>query len=123
MVRRPESIPVARRTMRQGLQLLSAKGAVLLNGQKVFSTVCQDRPVPFTEVRQTPVEAAALCGRGTDHECPLLKLCEPLGFTESIYADDMVYGGLSWRKGLPLVSETGYEAQRAKGELRKLSFS
>jgi hypothetical protein len=106
--------------MREGLQLLSSKGAVRKDGTRVFSTTCQNRPVPFTEVRQTPAEAARLCGRGTDQECPLIKLCEPLGFTESVYADDMVYGGITWRKGLPLVSETGYEAVRGKGELRKL---
>lgn len=112
MARRPNSIPEARRAMREGLQMLEADNK---------TTKCQDRPVPFTEVRQTPDEAAALCGRGTEDECPLLKLCEPLGFTESVYADDMVYGGLTWRRGLPLVSETAFEARRGKGELKKLT--
>lgn len=84
------------------------------------TTNCQDRPVPFTEVRQTPDEAAALCGRGTENECPLLVMCGQLGFTESVYADDMVYGGYAWRRGLPLVSETGFKAGRGKGELPKI---
>lgn len=106
--------------MREGLQLLSSKGHKNSEGKRVFSTFCQDRPVPFTEVRQTPAEAAALCGKGTADECPLLKLCEPLGFTESVYADDMVYGGLTWRRGLPLVSETGYDGKRKKTELQKI---
>ena len=106
MVRRPDSVPEARRSMREALQTLSSKGQ---------STPCMERPVPYTEVRQTPDEAKALC-----ENCPVIKLCEPLGFTESVYADDMVYGGLTWRRGLPLVSETAYEKKRQKGELRKI---
>lgn len=105
--------------MRQALQMLSNVG-VMLNGRRVHSTACQDRPVPFTEIRQTPTEAAKLCGAGTPEECPLLALCAPLGFTESIYADDMVYGGLSWRRGLPILSQEGYDAKRGKGELKKI---
>lgn len=97
--------------MREALQELAAKG---------LSTSCVEAPVPFTEVRQTPDEASALCGRGTDHECPVLAICGQLGFTESVYADDMVYGGYSWRKGLPLISEAAYEAKRGLGELRKV---
>lgn len=120
MVRRPDSIPSARRAMREGLQQLHNVGHVNSKGERVFSTFCEDRPVPFTEVRQSPTEAAELCGRGTKDECPLIKLCEPLGFTESVYADDMVYGGYTWRRGLPLVSETAYEEKRARGELRKI---
>lgn len=121
MVTRPHSIPDARRAMREGLQVLGSNGMKRLDGTTVNTTPCQDRPVPFTEVRQTPDEAAALCGRGTSHECPLIKLCQPLGFTESVYADDMVYGGYTWRRGLPLVSETAYQKKRQKGELRKIS--
>lgn len=108
MVRRPDSIPEARRAMREALQKLSDSKT------GPTKTPCMDRPVPYTEVRQSPSEAAELCGRGTDHECPVLKLCEPLGFTESIYADDMVYGGLAWRRGTPVVSETGYRKTRQK---------
>lgn len=106
MVRRPDSIPEARRAMSEALKKLADKNE---------TTPCQDRPVPFTEVRQTPNEAKALCA-----DCPVRGLCAPLGFTESVYADDMVYGGLTWRRGLPLVSETGYDSRRAKGELRKI---
>lgn len=120
MVSRPDSIPAARRAMREGLQKLSTKGHENSEGKRAFSTSCQDRPVPFTEVRQNPAEAAALCGVGTEDECPLLKLCEPLGFTESVYADDMVYGGLTWRRGLPIVSETAYNEKRRKTELQKI---
>jgi hypothetical protein len=90
--------------MREGLQSLNDKDK---------TTPCQDRPVPFTEVRQTPEDAAALCGKGTDDECPLIKLCEPLGFTESVYADDMVYGGYTWRRGLPVL-ETSPKRRRTK---------
>lgn len=97
--------------MREALQQLNDRDQ---------TTYCQDRPVPFTEVRQTPAEAAKLCGRGTAWPCPLLSLCAPLGFTESVYADDMVYGGLTWRRGLPLVSETAYRKKRSSTELRKL---
>lgn len=102
MVRRPSSIHGARRAVNDALIELE------LVGQK---TPCQDRPVPFTEVRQTPADAARLCGRGTDAPCPILELCAPLGYTESVYADDMVYGGYSWRRGLP-VSETDYRRTR-----------
>lgn len=109
MARRPNSIPEARRAMREALQVLSSKGE---------STACSDRPVPYTEVRQTPAEARILCGG-----CKVIELCAPLGFTESVYADDMVYGGLTWRRGLPLVSETAYEQKRQKTELKKLSVA
>lgn len=91
--------------MRDGLALLNNKGITNGHGKRFTSTACQDRPVPFTEIRQTSLEAAELCGVGTQYECPLLNLCQPLGFTESVYADDMVYGGISWRRGQP-VSET-----------------
>lgn len=94
MVRRPESIPDARRAMREALQVLSSNGE---------HTPCADKPVLYTEVRQTPQEAARLCGRGTEDQCPVIGLCAPLGFTESVYADDMVYGGYSWKRGLPVV--------------------
>lgn len=107
MVRRPDSIPEARRAMREGLQTLNDADR---------TTRCQDKPVPYTEVRQTPAEAKALCDG-----CPLKDLCAPLGFTESVYADDMVYGGYTWRRGLPIVSETAYKAKRGRGELKKLT--
>jgi hypothetical protein len=113
MVRRPDSIPEARRAMNYALQKMNSKDVP-------EHTFCQDRPVPYTEVRQTPDEAAKLCHKGEPDECKLLALCQPLGFTESVYADDMVYGGLAWRRGLPVVSETGYQAKRAKNELKKL---
>ena len=94
--------------MREALQSLNDSGK---------TTNCQDRPVPFTEVRQTPDEAKKLCAG-----CPLIEMCGQLGFTESVYADDMVYGGHTWRRGLPLVSETAYEQKRGKGELNKLKM-
>jgi hypothetical protein len=94
MVRRPDSIPEARRAMRDSLHELNATGQ---------QTECQKKPVLYADRRGiTPEEAAELCGRGTDDECPLLALCEPLGFTESVYADEMVYGGLVWRRGIPV---------------------
>ncbi len=105
MVRRPDSIPEARRAMRDALAVLNNTGIRNKHGVLFKTTFCQDRPVPFTEVRQTPEEARKLCGVGTEYECPLLDLCAPLGYTESIYADDFVYGGIPWRRGQP-VSET-----------------
>lgn len=117
MARRPDSIPEARRAMREALQQLNNPSRQYPNGR---TTYCQDRPVPFTEVRQTPEEARRLCGRGSVDECPLLRLCETLGFTESVYADDMVYGGLSWRRGLPVIEE-GYKGGRSKRELPKIT--
>lgn len=113
MVRRPDSIPEARRAMREALQELSSRGE---------STACADRPVPYTEIRQSPAEAATLCGKGTPNECPVINLCAPLGFTESVYADDMIYGGYTWRRGLPLVSETAYAKKRKLTELQKLKM-
>lgn len=92
--------------MREALQELSSKHQ---------TTPCEDRPVPYTEVRQTPEEARELC-----MDCPLIETCAPLGFTESVYADDMVYGGFTWRRGLPIVSETAYQQKRQKTELNKL---
>lgn len=74
--------------MRVALQALNSTGR---------TTPCQDRPVLYTEVRQTPEDAAALCSA-----CPLILQCRDLGWTESVYANDMVYGGLTWRKGKPL---------------------
>lgn len=111
MVRRPDSIPEARRAMREAQQELESRHE---------TTPCHDRPVPYADVRQSPEDAAALCGRDTDHPCPLLEVCATFGFTESVYADDMVYGGYTWRRGLPLVSETAYRQKRRRGELRKL---
>lgn len=96
MVRRPDSILEARRAMREALDTL--------NGREE-TTPCQDRPVLYTEVRQTREEAAELCGRGTDNPCPLLELCASFGYTESVYADDMVYGGYPWRRGLPVLTD------------------
>lgn len=108
MVRRPDSIPEARRAMREALQVLaSAK-------RGPTAPPCVNRPVPYTEVRQSPREAADLCGRGTDAPCPVLELCASLGFTESVYADDMVYGGYVWRRGLPLISEAAYQKQKKR---------
>ena len=92
--------------MREALQVLSNRGQ---------RTPCADKPVLYTEVRQSPAEAAELC-----KDCPVIKLCEPLGFTESVYADDMVYGGYTWRRGIPLVSETAYQARRGLGEIQKV---
>jgi hypothetical protein len=94
MVRRPDSIPEARRAMREALQDLESRGE---------TTPCQDRPVPYTEVRQSPAQARELCAG-----CPIIEICAAYGFTESVYADDMVYGGFTWRRGVPIVSETAY---------------
>ena len=99
MVRRPASLPEARRAMREALQWLNEGDSRA--GRPPRTTPCQDRPVPYTEVRQTPEEAAALCA-----ECPLIAECRNFGWTESIYANDMVYGGLAWRKGKPLDGPT-----------------
>jgi hypothetical protein len=77
-------------------------------------TYCQHRPVPFTEIRQTPQEAARLCHRGEPDECPIISTCAPLGFTESVYADDMVYGGYAWKRGKPVVSETIVRPKRGQ---------
>lgn len=85
--------------MRDALQELAEYG---------IRTPCADRPVLYTEVRATPTEARKLC-----EGCPVISLCQPLGFTESVYADDMVYGGISWRRGLP-VSETARNQVRFK---------
>ena len=82
--------------------------------EKNETTHCQDRPVPFADVRQSPEDAKRMCGRGAEDECPVLELCGQLGFTESVYADNMIYGGYTWRKGLPVVSETGYRESRPK---------
>lgn len=78
--------------MREALQALNSSGR---------TTSCQDRPVSYTEVRQTPEAAAELCAG-----CPLIAECRSFGFTESVYANDMVYGGLTWRKGKPLTYAT-----------------
>ena len=98
--------------MRDALSVLNNKGMSNGYGKVFTTTACQDLPVPYTEVRQTPEQARELCGVGTEYECPLLKLCAPLGYTESVYADDFVYGGIPWRKGHP-VSETLKPKRRA----------
>jgi hypothetical protein len=98
--------------MREGRDRLNRPSREYPEGR---TTACQDRPVPFTEVDQSPEQAAELCGRNTDDPCPLLELCAQFGFTEGIYADRMVYGGYTWRRGLPLVSETGYQSDKKKG--------
>lgn len=111
MVRRPDSIPDTRRAMREAQQTLRERGE---------HTPCAKNPMAYAEVRQSPDEAKALCGRGSSNECPLLALCGTLGFTESVYADDMVYGGYTWRRGLPLISEEAYVQKRQRSELRKI---
>jgi hypothetical protein len=97
--------------MRDALSVLNNRGMTNAYGTRFTTTACQDRPVPFTEVRQTPEQAERLCGVGTEYECPLLEICKPLGYTESVYADDFVYGGISWRRGHP-VSETPKPARK-----------
>ena len=96
MAGRPKSADGARRAMREGLQRLNDRD------QKTY---CQDRPVPFADVRQSVSEAAALCHKGKSTECPLLAACYNLGHAESVHANDMVYGGLPWRKGKPVTSD------------------
>ena len=98
MVRRPDSLPDARRAMRIALQVLA---------ERKQTTPCKDRPIPYTDLRQTPEAAKKLC-----EGCPVLMICRPLGYTESVYADDMVYGGLAWRRGKP-VSETSSSTRKA----------
>lgn len=105
MVRRPDSIPDARRAMREALDILNHQGIERPDGTRVFSTPCRDRPIPY-EVRQSVADAAAACGRGTNTPCPVIDTCQQFGFTESVYADDVVYGGYLWRRGVPVVSET-----------------
>ena len=116
MVQRPASRDEARVAFRKAKDALNAPSRQHPKGR---TTACQDRPVPFTEIEQSPADAAALCGRDLPEDdpsrCPLLELCAQFGFTEGIYADRMVYGGYAWRKGLPLVSETGYQESKKKG--------
>ena len=97
-VTRPTSVVAARRAFDVGLIKLMEKGE---------QTKCFKRPIPYTS-RQTPEEAEKLC-----EGCPLLELCKPLGFTESTYADDMVFGGIPWRKGKPV----GTDIAPTKGSL------
>ncbi len=78
-------------------------------------TPCQDAPVLYADMRQNPEDARKLC-----EGCPVIELCAPLGFTESVYANDMVYGGLTWRRGLPVVSETAYREKRQRSELKRI---
>ena len=108
MVTRPESIPQARDDMDAAL--------AELNGRGVY-TPCHQKAALYADKRNTPEDAAEMCGRGTDHECPVLALCEKLGFTESVYADEMVYGGLVFRRGIP-VSETSKPRKPKKGTYR-----
>ena len=105
MVRRPESISGARRTMNRELAKMNIAGE---------TTQCQDRPVLYTEVRQPPDAAAELCGRGTDTPCPLLELCAQFGFTESVHADNMVYGGYSWKRGKPILNHSEFRKPRKR---------
>jgi hypothetical protein len=99
MVRRPDSIPEARRAMREALDRLNSKDK---------TTKCYQRPIPY-EIRQSPDEAAEKCGRGTSDPCPVLEVCATFGFTESVYSDDMVYGGYIWKRGSPVLSEADYK--------------
>jgi hypothetical protein len=70
-----------------------------LNHRNEF-TPCAGRPIPY-EVRQSPEDAAELCS-----PCPIKELCKQFGYTEGVYADDMIYGGVLWKRGKPVVSET-----------------
>lgn len=81
--------------------------ALLRINSKHVWTPCAGRPIPY-EVRQTPRESARLCGRGTDNPCPVLEQCTDFGFTHSVYADDMTFGGYIWKRGVPVVSETAF---------------
>lgn len=76
------------------------------------TTRCQDRPVPYTEVKQPPNEAAKLCGRGTDNPCPLLELCASFAYTEGSRADGMVYGGITWKRGKPIYTMSEFRKPR-----------
>lgn len=111
-IRRPASASDARDAFNEARDALRAD-------DPNFTTVCEDAPVLYTEVRYDEKEAAEMCGRGTPQECPLLAVCEPLGYTESVYADDFVYGGIPWRRGKPVVSETTPESLAVKQARRK----
>lgn len=102
---RPDSIPEARRAMREALGTLAKSHQ---------ATPCKDRPIPYTDVRQTPDEAEALC-----EGCPVKKVCYPLGYTESVYADDMVYGGVPWRRGRPVLREDELQERRSRDEKKR----
>ena len=98
MVTRPASIPNARETMRVALAFLNEAGEV---------TPCFDKPARYADSRPTPEEAKELC-----HGCPLIQQCLALGFTESVYADEMVYGGKVFKRGKPVDSTS---KKRQKG--------
>lgn len=82
------------------------------------TTPCQNRPVPYTEVRQTAEDARKLCAG-----CPVIDICRPLGYTESVYADDMVYGGLTWRRGKPVSETTERRSRITNGQRRDANYS
>ena len=105
MVRRPDSLSGVRRAMSIQLAELNEAGE---------TTQCQNRPVPYTEIRQAPASAALLCGRGTDTPCPLLELCAQYAYTEGVHADGMVYGGYSWKRGKPLANVSETKKRRSK---------
>lgn len=88
MVARPASIPDAREAMQVALTALNDNGE---------HTPCAGKPARYTDSRPTSEEAKELCA-----ECPLIKQCRDLGFTESVYADEMIYGGLVFKRGKPV---------------------
>ena len=61
---------------------------------------CRDNPIPYTEIRQTPEDAAELCGLGEEWECPILAECYAQG--RRTKPDGLVFGGRFWAKGKPL---------------------
>lgn len=114
-IRRPSSASEARNAYNNGYSALRAK-------DENFATACEANPVLYTEMRWDEKSAASLCGRGSANECPLLALCEPLGYTESVYADDFVYGGIPWRRGRPVVSRATPEATTAARPVRARKY-
>lgn len=71
-------------------------------------TPCADKPARYTDSRPTNEDAQKLC-----HGCPLIEQCRDLGFTESVYADDMIYGGVVFKRGVPQVGPSN--KNRRKG--------
>lgn len=61
---------------------------------------CRDKPIPYTEIRQTAAQAAELCGAGEEWECPILAACHAEG--RRTKPDAIVLGGKFWVNGKPL---------------------
>ena len=92
MTARPSSLVRAREVMKAALDALNSKGQY---------TPCAGKPAKYADMRGVTVkEAKAMCAG-----CPLIIQCRNLGFTESVYADEMVYGGKVFRRGKPVTRD------------------